>query len=486
MRRLVLFGSLAVAVAACSGGPQPGAPRTVAPPAASAAPAPWTEGERARLASALRAAFAPLPAEAAGIAVLAADGSRLFGNRADIAYTPASTLKLLVAATSLDAFGPAHRFETSFVALAPPDAGVLSGPLWLVGGGDPVLTSADVNAGVGALARGGLRRVAGDLVVDATLFAGPEQNPNWSADDVGQDYASGTSAVSLDWNVVQFRVTPSEPGVPASIAVEPRNRNVAFGGLVTTGYGGDVRIDRVGRADGNAFAVSGRVAPGPPFSLYVPAASIPLFAGGAVASMLQQRGIAFDGTVREGGSPLGGATLWLHDSPPLGRLLKQMLVHSDNHIAEQLLRSVGTTGGRAGSDAAGLRAERAWLGRNAIPDAGMRVYDGSGLSPRDALPPAVLAAVVDRALRSPHAQTYLDALPRVGMEGTVRYHNLHAALGRARAKSGHIAEVNGLAGTVLTRSHGRVSFAFIVNGPWAGAGELTQAQDRALDALAEF
>jgi D-alanyl-D-alanine carboxypeptidase len=74
----------------------------------------------------------------------------------------------------------------------------------------------------------------------------------------------------------------------------------------------------------------------------------------------------------------------------------------------------------------------------------------------------------------------------VGQEGTVLYHDLNDARGRVRAKSGHLAEVNALAGVVTTRRHGRIAFAFLVNDPAAQAAEVSVAQDAALDALADF
>ena len=97
-------------------------------------PPPWTDSERSAVAARLRATFSsPYTADAALI-VLADDGSALFERRANSAMVPASTLKLLVAATSLDLLGPRKRFDTSFEAIEDPDAdGTLPSPLWLVG-----------------------------------------------------------------------------------------------------------------------------------------------------------------------------------------------------------------------------------------------------------------------------------------------------------------------------------------------------------------
>ena len=167
---------------------------------------PWMAGDRRRLWSRLHGAFAPVIAGAAGwsLAVVSAEGTTLFDERAGRAVAPASVLKLVVAASALDALGPAYRFHTMFAARGSiGDDGRLDGDLWLVGSGDPSLISGDLRNGIGVLARSGLRRVDGRVMVDATAMTGPSLNPHWDRDDNGQDYAAPTSAVSLDGDTIE-------------------------------------------------------------------------------------------------------------------------------------------------------------------------------------------------------------------------------------------------------------------------------------------
>ena len=194
-----------------------------APPAPAAqvrvTPAPWTAGERVALQRDLGRVFADPILASAGLVALAENGQPLFARNASVPMTPASSLKVVVAATALGTLGPGRRLATTFVALGVPREGTLDGPLFMVGGGDPVLRSHDLAGGVGVLARAGIRRIAGDVVVDATAFSGPEQNETWDPADLGQDYAAGTSAISLDWDVAQFHITPAAVGEPASIEI---------------------------------------------------------------------------------------------------------------------------------------------------------------------------------------------------------------------------------------------------------------------------
>jgi len=448
--------------------------------------------------------FAGDIAASMGIVVLGADGTTLFARRADVPLTPASTLKLVVAATALDSLGPQHRFVTRFASTAPPDAdGTLHGGLWLVGGGDPMLDAKNLREGVGVLARSGIKRIDGLLQIDDTSFAGPEQNPRWDPDDLSYDYAAGTSAIALDGGVVEFDVVPGAVGEAAHVRAIPENESIAFVGSIRTGSSGSstfVTIERkpqlptlasadtrnldVARESPNEYAIDGHIAAGETQKYYKPVLGMPGYAGGAVAAMLSERQISLPLGYRVGAAPPASTVLWAHRSPPLEAIVRDMLVHSNNHTAETLLRIVGESARHPGTDDAGIAFEKRELARLGVPHGRMRVYDGSGLAPGDRIMPLTLARLLAAQMRGPNADIFVRCLPRVGLDGTVKHHILHAALGRTRAKSGHIENVNGLAGTVLTRHHGRVSFAFVVNDPRANADIVTEEEDRALDALA--
>jgi D-alanyl-D-alanine carboxypeptidase/D-alanyl-D-alanine-endopeptidase (penicillin-binding protein 4) len=413
-----------------------------------------------------------------------------------VPVAPASTLKLVVAASALDLLGPKYRFETRFVSSVPQEpVGTLQGDLWLVGGGDPTLTSDDLRRGVGTLYRSGIRQIDGSLFVDDTAFAGPEQNSRWDPDDLSYGYAAGTSAISVDEDTVEFDVTPDPGGGDATIKVVPDNDSITFDGQIrTVGAGSDSEltierkpdIPEKNREPRNEYFVDGYIAQGEEQKFYKPVLGLPGYVGGAVASMLAGRDITLAGGYRAGAAPPGATVLWEHRSATLDTIVRQMLVESDNHIAETLLRIIGEGSGHPGTDGAGIAVEEHELTKLGVPRDRMTVYDGSGLAPSDRIMPLSLAKLLSAEARGPGGDLFVRSLPLVGVEGTVKHHDLHAALGRARAKSGHIENVNGLAGTVATAHHGRIAFAFVVNDPRADADVVYEEVDRALDALATY
>lgn len=389
----------------------------------------WSNGERDRLAGELHAAFSPALSGASSwsLAVIGADGRTIFEDRAQSAVAPASVQKLIVAATALDDLGPAYRYHTVFAAgEAIPQDGDLDGDLWLIGSGDPSLQSADLRNGIGVLERLGLRRIDGGVVVDDTTLNGPPLNPHWATDDNGQDYAAPTSAISLDGDTIESQ------------------REIA--------------------------GVEQRV--------WTPMQDVPRYVGQRVNGMLAQSGVSAQKAPAVGGAPLESVVLWDHRSAPLDTLENHMLYVSDNHYAEQLLRTVGEESGGAATDAGGIAAEREFLARRGIPEPDLRLYDGSGLSPQN----RVAAGTLARLLYDDEPSLY-RLLPRGGRDGTLADYPFTTALGRVRAKSGHLSDVSALAGYVTTAGHGRVAFAFLVDG---SPGDPDTAIVRAVDRIAAF
>lgn len=463
--------------------------RSAAPPpspaptglvAAPSAPA-WSAGDLRALQSQLRAALGASALATSGIAIVDGDGRPLFARRERVAMTPASTFKLFVGAAALQTLGPNYRFSTTFETVDDPDDGTIRGDVYLVGTGDPLLTRDDLRGGAGAVARHGVREITGAVVADASLFSGPEVNRAWDPDDLQYGYAAGTSALSLDQGTVEFHLLPTAPGLPARISILPPSEMVRVSGSVVTSYSTLLAIQRDPAR--NDFTFSGRVAAGAEQSFWRPLVNLPLYAAGVARSMLRERGVAVGGGIGAGIAPVAPYVLWRHRSPALREIVHEMMLESNNHFAEQLLRAVGATRG-AGTEKNGAIVEKAILVRDGVPQSGLRIVDGSGLAPSDRVAPITMAMLLARTAAQPIGPVFVGSLPRVGIEGTVRRRHVTDARGFARAKSGHIEDVNALAGFVQTRRHGRVAFAIIVNDRRADDGPVYAGVDRALDLLA--
>jgi len=128
---------------------------------------------------------------------VSARGETLYVHDADDRRAPASVQKLFLSMALFDELGPAHRITTRVLSAKPNGA---AGNLWVVGGGDPSMVSG--SGGVGRLAnriaRAGIKRVRGSVIVDSSLFASDWRAPGWQPWSRG--FAARPTALALDGN----------------------------------------------------------------------------------------------------------------------------------------------------------------------------------------------------------------------------------------------------------------------------------------------
>ena len=423
----------------------------------------------------------------AGVLVTDARGRVLAERNADRPLVPASTMKLLTTACALDLLGPSWTTSTDFlVASAPDEQGRVAGPLWVRGGGDPLLLAEDLWAAVQELRALGVRAVAG-LGADAGLFPGPPQPPSWrSRPPVPDPYAAPQGALSLAWNSLEVVVRPGATGgEPARVDVFPLRGAVGIVNRATTGPATSLRIELDPSPDHRTrIVVRGSIPPGAAphrewVHLHDPARALL----GGLRRLLLDAGIAVDGPLRFGTVPAGAREIVRRKSRPLAELVRAINKFSSNFGAEVLLRHLGATT-RAGrrETAQGLEAVRACLDRWRVPRARLVLADGSGYAPADRLTARALVAVLDASRRHPEwGPELLVSLPRAAEDGSLT-HRLAALAGRVRAKTGSLSGASALAGELLRRDGSPLLFAILVNGPPAAVPR--QAADGVLVALA--
>ncbi len=152
-----------------------------------------------------------------------------------------------------------------------------------------------------------------------------------------------------------------------------------------------------------------------------------------------------------------------------------MLFVSDNHYAEQLLRTVGAEAMRyaeamrPGSMRSGVSCSGAAFRRPGC------AYSTAAASRRTTASPASRW----RGCSHDNEPSLYSLLPPGGRQGTLEDYDFTTALGRVRAKSGHLSGVSALAGYVNTIHHGRVAFAFLIDGsPGDPDAAIVRAVDR--------
>ena len=115
---------------------------------------------------------AGIPEEAIGAIVLRGD-TILVSNEADQPMLPASTMKVVTAVVALEELGPVFRGRTELRSKGEIAGGILKGDLLVRGGADMDLNEDTLRHLLEGLRAQGVRRIAGDLVLDRQLFQPP-------------------------------------------------------------------------------------------------------------------------------------------------------------------------------------------------------------------------------------------------------------------------------------------------------------------------
>ena len=179
----------------------------------------------------------------------------------------------------------------------------------------------------------------------------------------------------------------------------------------------------------------------------------------------------------------GGWPLAVHWSPPLAEILRHMDVVSDNFTAELVLKQLGAVVAGEGTTAAGAGVVRSVLAAHAVPLAGVRIADGSGLSSLDRMTPKALVTILQRGWADREIRSVLfGVLPVSGRDGTLEDRmSRPPARGNVRAKTGTLNGVSALSGYVRER----FAFAVLVNTPGLSTYAAHAAQDRFATVLAQ-
>lgn len=353
-------------------------------------------------------------AESQSCLVVERGDERIFAHQPAQPVIPASTLKMVTGWAALRRFGSGHRFVTEVRADGPPRGGVVE-RLWLVGGGDPLLSTADY----------------------AAHFANQPQ-----------------TYTSLD-----------------ELADRVRAAGVV---QVTEGvYGDDGRFDGLrylpswkdGYISDNEVGPIGALVVNDNFTTWRPrpvAASDPAAHGASVLrSLLADRGVAVAGDGARGTAPGRSTVIARVTSAPLTAVVGEMLAESDNLTAEVLVKALGREFGAGGTWEAGLAVVRSTLAEAGLPVDQLRLFDGSGLERDNRVSCELLIGVLDDPDLGP---ALAAGLPVAGESGTLRLRlDDPEVKGRVRAKTGSIDYVAGLVGYAESAA-GTLEFALVGNG----------------------
>lgn len=425
-------------------------------------------------------------------------GEEVYARGADQALLPASTMKVITTAAALRTLGPSHTFHTDLLHTGElKDDGTLDGDLYVRGGGDPTLVLERLWKLVQELRLEGVRKVDGNVVFDDDLLDTDPGIPGW---DKALDKADGPAyypplgALSLNYNTVALYVGPgTELGEPARVELETPSGVIEIDNQATTGSAHGrrwLKLERKIDGQKTRFTVTGVVPAESGTRRYYRSVGDPTaYFTGAFAELCKQQGVKVTGHFVDGSTPDDAVLLVRQSSPSLGVILQTVDKHSNNFMAEMVLKAMGAeVVGAPGTTAKGVEVLRDYLGGLGLDLEDAVIVNGSGLTREGGFRPEILTAVlVDMHGDRQVGAEFRAALAIGGLDGTLRSRfREEGQVGRMRGKTGSLNGVHCLTGYVDAANGEVYAFAFLVNeirGPLSRARRL---HDRFVEALLEY
>jgi D-alanyl-D-alanine carboxypeptidase/D-alanyl-D-alanine-endopeptidase (penicillin-binding protein 4) len=404
----------------------------------------------------------------------------------DTPMQPASCVKMITAAAALSELGIDYRFRTEFLADTKPDDGSVD-TLYIHGNGDPFITPEAVWRMAQDLVDHGYRKIEGDIVIDDTFFDGydyPHKNNGGM-----RAWESPTGAVTTNFNVVEFVVTPAASGKLANVSVSPNSPYIRVVNKVKTGKRVKIGAARRIEEDHEIFIITGEIGANSKPATLARSVSRPVeFAGSVFARMLKAHDVEFAGRVRKGKVPEDAYHLFDAPSRPLALVVRDMNKFSNNFIAEQIVKHLGgRRSGRPGSTEQGLVAIREWLDEIGIDRKKYNLENGSGLSAHTRFTAHQLVKILQAAATDASiAPDFETSLAVLGVDGTMQHWHAEPQLrGILRAKTGTLQGTANLAGYIPDKDGNLIVFAIMTEGLDIGVDEARNAEVTIARVLAE-
>lgn len=415
--------------------------------------------------------------------------SALYSYDADREVIPASVMKTVTTATALELLGADYRYSTEISYDGVIQDSVLHGNIFICGSGDPSLGSAELKdpvrdavfrEWVSAVKNVGIKAVTGAVIADESVFDTEGVSMKWLREDLGSYYGQGCYGINVFDNSFSLFIN-TERNKPVIERTEPSMPDMRFHNYLKTGgkdscyivghpYSSERWLYGVVPAGRAAYRLDGDI-PDPP-----------LYSAWLLNEMLSLSGISVTGkpscyrilkedsagyqyeeqnNFADSSISVPPHSVFNDDtsrkvlittySRPLKDLIRITNNVSSNLYADAFLKTIGLrcTESVSSFEKGAYILHKHWNDKG-FDTSPLWMSDGSGLAPTDKLSARFLCRVLSyMATKSPNSKDFIQSLPRVGEEGTVRNFLKGSALqGKARLKSGSMSRVRSYAGYV--------------------------------------
>lgn len=400
----------------------------------------------------------------------AATGKVVFDKNSQIGLAPASTQKIITAATAFELLGKDFKYRTDLGYNGIIRNGSLNGRVFILSSGDPTFgswrwksTEMDIvlEKFSDSFKRSGIKSILGEFVYETGKWETQKIPDVWIWQDVGNYYGAGASI--LNWHENQYDLflksgkNIGDSVIPVGTYPEINERFVseAKSAEKSTGdnayiyfpllYPSGITVRGTIPVDEKRFKISGTI-----IYPYL------VFCGAFVKKLKSENISVFSGKhvdyefgyVEKLIPDSTTKTVCTHYSPSLDSIIYWFLKKSVNLYGEALIKTFAYEKKGFGSTEGGVDIVKKFWKEKDIDDDELNIYDGSGLSPQNRVTTHAQVEILKFAKKKDWFPYFFDALPE--------YNGM-------KMKSGTIRDVKGFCGYHKAKDGKEYIFSFLVN-----------------------
>lgn len=390
---------------------------------------------------------------------------------------PASTQKVITALAAELELGSDFRFITRMQTNGTISNKQLNGDLIIQLSGDPTFSREKLRSMLVALRQKGIEKIAGNIILDTSIFTSHDKAPGWSWNNLTACYSAPSSAATIDDNCFYATITPNKVGAIASASVAASNPVIITSDVRTVAANSKDLNDKyceldVSYSDKNRYYLSGCISASAdkmPLKFAV-VDSIEYFST-ILKNELKAQKISYTGGIIEKNKKTNSqlTLLTASQSAPLSDLLTVMLKKSNNLYADAIFRTLGahyfniSGTWRNGSDA----VKQILRKKAGINLENLVIADGSGLSRLNLVSADKLMEVLQYIAANNARLGIIEKLPIAGIDGTLQYRKSFSQPPFKEAiiaKTGYIQGSYNLAGFIQKSDGHYIAFVQLLSG----------------------
>lgn len=387
---------------------------------------------------------------------------------------PASTTKLLTTETAFNLLGENFKWTTQLEYSGEIDEnGVLNGNLYIVGSGDPSLGTGKAGATtyrnliteyISSMKNEGIKKVNGNIVIQTAVFK-ENKRDTLPENIVWMDHENyflpigGTAGIDPKKEKMIVRQSNPFANSRKYFYVSPYTGKMVY----TDEFSGDFITTKLPDA--------------------------PAYLANNLRATMLKSGVGISGKVvtkMTDPEPENRKILDSYHSPTLAEIIYYTNKHSDNALAEALLRVSGFQKKGNQTLESGRSTVLEHLENIGFDTSGLNYIDGSGLSHSNTVMPIAQVKFLSSLMDKKYFKSYFESLPIGGQDGTLKSMFLGSGYGLVNAKTGTLNKVKTLAGFIKTNSGKTLIFSLMVNNYAGSVAQVKQRMERILEPVLNY